>query len=431
MPKVQELRDVADWQRWANVGIQEQLCEKMEALKAVEDPEAIAKQVRDLQQQWRQAADVPRAQGEALWRRFKTAHDEAWTRCEAHFAAQAEARAENLAKKIALVRARRGARRVDQLDSDRRRDQEAAGRVEDDRPGQPRPGKGDLGALPRRLRSVLHAPPRRSRRAQDGLGGEPGEEGSAVRQGRGARAIRPTGTRPPRDQAAAGRVEDDRSGEEDALRSDLAALPRRVRRVLRALRAAPRHRARRTRRGARGDCRGAGSAGRTGSRQSSVVSRQSSVVSRQSSVVSRQSRVVGRSRSSRQSTGPSRSHRQSAMPGPPAPDPRGQSGTGDCSSGPDRAGAIAARPLAAGDRRARRRSRSRRGARRALRRGVQPRARALAGGVRRHRSRSRREPQADGSARRSGWRIWRNRSAVRRQRQPMPRCRRPPGWRRC
>ena len=102
MPKVQELRDVADWQRWANVGIQEQLCEKMEALKAIEDPEEIAKQVRELQQQWRQAADVPRAQGEALWRRFKTAHDDAWKRCEAHFAAQNEERSGNLAKKIAL-----------------------------------------------------------------------------------------------------------------------------------------------------------------------------------------------------------------------------------------------------------------------------------------------------------------------------------------
>jgi hypothetical protein len=102
MPKLQELRDIADWQRWANVGIQEQLCEKMEALKAVEDPEAIAHQVRELQQQWRQAADVPRAQGEALWKRFKTAHDEAWSRCEAHFAAQAEERGGNLAKKIAL-----------------------------------------------------------------------------------------------------------------------------------------------------------------------------------------------------------------------------------------------------------------------------------------------------------------------------------------
>jgi hypothetical protein len=102
IPKVQELRDVADWQRWANVGIQEQLCEKMEALKAVEDPEEIARQVRDLQQQWRQAADVPRAQGEALWKRFKAAHDEAWAKCEAHFSEQAGVRAENLAKKLAL-----------------------------------------------------------------------------------------------------------------------------------------------------------------------------------------------------------------------------------------------------------------------------------------------------------------------------------------
>ena len=45
---------------------------------------------------------MPRAQGEALWQRFKAAHDEAWSRCEAHFAAQAEARGENLAKKVAL-----------------------------------------------------------------------------------------------------------------------------------------------------------------------------------------------------------------------------------------------------------------------------------------------------------------------------------------
>jgi hypothetical protein len=101
-PKVQDLREVSEWQRWANVGIQEQLCEKMEALRNEADPEAIARRIHDLQQQWRLAADVPRPQGEALWRRFKTAHDELWVRCEAHFAAQAEQRAENLMKKSAL-----------------------------------------------------------------------------------------------------------------------------------------------------------------------------------------------------------------------------------------------------------------------------------------------------------------------------------------
>src|SRR5262249_37205512 len=51
---------------------------------------------------WREVADVPRAQADLLWRRFKTAHDAVWPRCEAHFAAEAQARAENLARKTAL-----------------------------------------------------------------------------------------------------------------------------------------------------------------------------------------------------------------------------------------------------------------------------------------------------------------------------------------
>lgn len=101
-PKVQELRDVAGWQRWANIGIQEQLCEKMEALGAVANPAEVAARIRDLQQQWRLAADVPRDKGEPLWRRFKAAHDEAWARSEAHFAAEAATRADSLAKKVAL-----------------------------------------------------------------------------------------------------------------------------------------------------------------------------------------------------------------------------------------------------------------------------------------------------------------------------------------
>jgi hypothetical protein len=102
VPKLQELREADDWQRWANVSIQEQLCAKMEALAAVEDPEAIAREVRELQEQWKQAAEVPHAHADRLWRRFKTAHDVVWARCEAHFAVQAQERAANLARKIAL-----------------------------------------------------------------------------------------------------------------------------------------------------------------------------------------------------------------------------------------------------------------------------------------------------------------------------------------
>ncbi len=101
-PKVNELREADEWQKWANVTLQEQLCAKMEALNGLEDAEAIAREVRELQQQWRAAADVPRDKADGLWRRFKAAHDTVWAKCEAHFAAEAQARSENLTKKMAL-----------------------------------------------------------------------------------------------------------------------------------------------------------------------------------------------------------------------------------------------------------------------------------------------------------------------------------------
>ena len=58
--------------------------------------------MRELQEQWRAAAEVPRAQADVLWRRFKAAHDEVWARCETYFTEQAAERASNLEKKIAL-----------------------------------------------------------------------------------------------------------------------------------------------------------------------------------------------------------------------------------------------------------------------------------------------------------------------------------------
>ena len=181
-PKVQELREVADWQRWANVGIQEQLCEKMEALEAVEDPEADRaadpRAAAAVAPGRRRAARAGRGAVAPLQGRARRSCGRGARRTSRR---RPSARAREPREESRAVRARRGARRLDQLDPDRRRDQEAAGRVEDDRPGHARPGESDLGTLPRRLRSVLHAPPRRSRRAQDGLGREPREEGSAVR----------------------------------------------------------------------------------------------------------------------------------------------------------------------------------------------------------------------------------------------------------
>jgi hypothetical protein len=74
----------------------------MEALKGEENLEAAGRRMRELQNRWKQVALAPRAQGEAMWRRFKTAQDEVFSRTAAHVAAQNEARTANLARKQAL-----------------------------------------------------------------------------------------------------------------------------------------------------------------------------------------------------------------------------------------------------------------------------------------------------------------------------------------
>ena len=101
-PRVQELRDADEWQRWANIQVQEQLCREMEAIKTEQDLEIAGRRMRDLQSRWKQVALAPRAQGEVMWRRFKTSQDEVFGRTAARFAAQIEERAANLAKKQAL-----------------------------------------------------------------------------------------------------------------------------------------------------------------------------------------------------------------------------------------------------------------------------------------------------------------------------------------
>ncbi|MBM3820136.1 MAG: DUF349 domain-containing protein [Acidimicrobiia bacterium] len=101
-PRVQELRDADEWQRWANLTVQEELCREMEALKAEEHAETAARRMRDLQGRWKQVALAPRAQGEAMWRRFKSAQDEVFAKTATFFAAQNEERGANLAKKQAL-----------------------------------------------------------------------------------------------------------------------------------------------------------------------------------------------------------------------------------------------------------------------------------------------------------------------------------------
>ena len=101
--RVRELRDFADWQRWANLGLQEDLCAELEALAGVEDDGQLAARYRNVMARWRQAADVPKDRGEQLRARFEAAHGKVYERCQKFLAAQAADREHNLARRLALV----------------------------------------------------------------------------------------------------------------------------------------------------------------------------------------------------------------------------------------------------------------------------------------------------------------------------------------
>ena len=107
--RVRELRDFADWKRWANLGIQEKLCQEMEALLPLADESAetddaeIARRFRHLTERWGKVSDVPKEKGEVLWRRFKAAHDVLFSRCQGYFDQQRVARAKNLERRRSLV----------------------------------------------------------------------------------------------------------------------------------------------------------------------------------------------------------------------------------------------------------------------------------------------------------------------------------------
>ncbi len=102
-PRVQQLREDAEWKRWANVSVQEELCRRAEALAEEEENLGeVAGKLRDLDARWKQAKEAPKDKSEELWKRFKTPRDVVKGRVDAYFAQQSKEFAENLQKKEAL-----------------------------------------------------------------------------------------------------------------------------------------------------------------------------------------------------------------------------------------------------------------------------------------------------------------------------------------
>jgi uncharacterized protein DUF349 len=113
-PKLHELREMDEWKRFANAAVQEELIARTEALRIKygfvtpegvkpEDVEKAARELHEIQERWKQAAEAPRAQAQALWHRYRQAADPIQAKAREHFAQRSEERKVNLDKKLALI----------------------------------------------------------------------------------------------------------------------------------------------------------------------------------------------------------------------------------------------------------------------------------------------------------------------------------------
>ncbi len=113
-PRLHELREMDEWKRFANAAVQEELIAKTEALATKygfdkpdeiqpEDLEKLARELHEIQERWKQAAEAPRAQAQALWHRYRQAADPIQAKVREFFAMRAEERKGNLERKLALI----------------------------------------------------------------------------------------------------------------------------------------------------------------------------------------------------------------------------------------------------------------------------------------------------------------------------------------
>ena len=107
-PKLHELREMDEWKRFANAAVQEELIAQAEALgkkydlEKPDDMEKAARELHDIQERWKTAAEAPRAQAQTLWHRYRQAADPIQAKAREFFASRAAERESNLKIKVAL-----------------------------------------------------------------------------------------------------------------------------------------------------------------------------------------------------------------------------------------------------------------------------------------------------------------------------------------
>jgi len=100
--RTQDTRELEDWKRWANVDVQQTLIDRIEKLKQSNDLPKVAKELRQIHEDWKKAGAATPDKAQELWHRYKAIRDEIKARCDAFFEKQNEERIENQKLKEAL-----------------------------------------------------------------------------------------------------------------------------------------------------------------------------------------------------------------------------------------------------------------------------------------------------------------------------------------
>jgi hypothetical protein len=93
--RVRREEETEEWRRWANVGAQEEIIQRVEALLEANDLAEGTRQLGQLQDEWARVATASPEKSQALWERFRTVRNELRKRCDAYLA-------DNLEKKRSL-----------------------------------------------------------------------------------------------------------------------------------------------------------------------------------------------------------------------------------------------------------------------------------------------------------------------------------------
>ena len=101
--RTREFHRGRDLDRWANLTQKQDLCTEAEALAKNSDYPKMAKTIQDLHKRWKTIGPAPREQSDDIWKRFKTACDEQYSRCQAFFDEQDKRRKENFEQKQKLL----------------------------------------------------------------------------------------------------------------------------------------------------------------------------------------------------------------------------------------------------------------------------------------------------------------------------------------